>query len=166
VKIIHFFWVVVLTICVGQSATAMDLKLGVVDIARVLEESPQAEKARTDLQAEFTPREQRLVDTQKKIQTLEGQLGRDSAIMSESERSKLQRNILSKKRDFKRNQEEFGDDLNFKRNEILEKLQKDLISSIRDYAKSEGFDILFAEGVIYANDSINITEKMLEKLKK
>ncbi len=165
-KIIHLLLVLVLTICVGQSASALDLKLGVVDIARVLEESPQAEKARTALQEEFTPREQRLVDTQKKIHSLEEQLERDAAIMSESERSKLQRNILSKKRDFKRNQEEFRDDLNFKRNEILEKLQRDLIGSIRDYAKAEGFDILFAEGVIYANDSINITEKVLEKLKK
>ena len=151
-----FFW---------QSAIAKDLKMGVIEIARVLEESPQAEKARDALQKEFSPREKKLVETQKKIRSLEEQLNRDGAIMSERERTKLERNVLSKKRDFKRNQEEFRDDLNFKRNEILEKLQRDLVRKIQEFAKSEGYDILFAEGVIYADKSINITDTVLEKLK-
>lgn len=165
-KVIKFVLIGLLSLSFCQTLSAKDLKMGVVDIARVLEESPQAAKAREALQQEFTPREQRLVETQKKIQNLEEQLGRDSAIMSEGERTKLERNILSKKRDFKRNQEEFRDDLNFKRNEILEKLQRNLIDSIRKFAKEEGFDILFAEGVIYADDSLNITEQMLQELKK
>lgn len=165
VKMVKFILIGLLSLCLSQTLTAKELKLGVVDIARVLEESPQATAAREALQKEFTPREQRLVETQKKIRSLEEQLGRDAAIMSETERSKLERNILSKKRDFKRNQDEFREDLNFKRNEILEKLQRELIGSIREYAKAEGFDILFAEGVIYADDTLNITEQMLAKLK-
>ena len=165
-KGINLALVCLLSVLVWQPATAKDLKLGVIDIARVLEESPQATEARNTLQKEFSPREQRLIDTQQKIRNLEEQLGRDGAIMSEHERTKLERNILSKKRDFKRNQDEFRDDLNFKRNEILEKLQHDLVTSIREFAKSEGFDILFAEGVIYADESLNITETMLQKLKK
>jgi len=165
-KMVKLILIGLFSFCLCQTLSAKELKLGVVDIARVLEESPQATAARDALQKEFTPREQRLVETQKKIVSMEEQLGRDAAIMSEAERSKLERNILSKKRDFKRNQDEFRDDLNFKRNEILEKLQRDLVGSIREYAKAEGFDILFAEGVIYADDSLNITEQMLKKLKK
>jgi len=165
-KVINIGLICLLSLVLWQSASAKDLKMGVIDIARILEESPQAEQARETLQKEFAPREQRLIETQKKIRSLEEQLARDGAIMSESERNKLERNILSKKRDFKRNQDEFRDDLNFKRNEILEKLQRNLVGSIQKFAKSEGFDLLFAEGVIYADDALNITEQMLEKLKK
>ena len=154
-----------ISVCFWQSVSAKELKMGVIEIARILEESPQAEKARDALQKEFAPREKRLIDTQKKIRDLEEKFARDGAIMSESERSKLERNVLSKKRDFKRNQDEFRDDLNFKRNELLEKLQRELVGNIRKFAKAEGYDILFAEGVIYADDAINITEEMLKKLK-
>ena len=164
-KKINLILVCLLSVCLWQPLSAKELKMGVIEIARILEESPQAEKAREALQKEFAPREKRLIDTQKKIRTLEEQFARDGAIMSEAERSKLERNVLSKKRDFKRNQDEFRDDLNFKRNEILEKLQRELVNNIRKFAKAEGYDILFAEGVIYADDAINITEKMLKKLK-
>ena len=123
-KAINLVLICLLPLVLWQSASAKDLKMGVIDIARILEESPQAEQARETLQKEFAPREQRLIETQKKIRSMEEQLARDGAIMSESERSKLERNILSKKRDFKRNQDEFRDDLNFKRNEILEKLDR------------------------------------------
>jgi len=165
-KVFNLVIIGLLALTLPQIIVAKELKMGVIDIARILEESPQAEKARDTLQKEFAPREERLLETQKKIRTLEEQLARDGAIMSESERTKLERNILSKKRDFKRNQDEFRDDLNFKRNEILEKLQRNLVSSIRKYAKAEGYDILFAEGVIYADDAINVTESMLKNLNK
>jgi len=145
---------------------AADLKIGVVEIARILEESPQAEAARSALQEEFAPREERLVNTQKKIREIEEKLVRDGAIMSESERTKLEREVLSKKRDFKRNQDEFRDDLNFKRNEILETLQRKLVTSIQKFAKDQKYDVLFAEGVIYASDAYNITQDVLDKLKK
>jgi len=164
-KVINLMLICLLSLCLWQTVSAKELKMGVIDIARILEESPQAEQAREALQEEFSPREKRLIDTQAKIRTLEEQFARDGAIMSEGERSKLERNILSKKRDFKRNQDEFRDDLNFKRNEILEKLQRNLVGSIRKFAKAEGYDILFAEGVIYADDAMNITESMLKKLK-
>jgi len=138
----------------------------VVDVARVLEQSTQADAARKKLQDEFSPREATLIDEQKKIRKLEEQLVRDGAIMSESERSKLERKVIAMKRDAKRNQDEFREDLNFKRTEILENLQRDLITTIQDYAKKQGYDMLLAEGVIYASDSVNITEEVLAALKK
>jgi len=149
-----------------QNVSAKELKIGVVDIAKVLEESPQADVARTKLQEEFSPREKVLVEEQKKIRDLEEKLLRDGAIMSESERSKLERRVISLKRDAKRNQDVFREDLNFKRTEILDGLQRKLVATIQKYAKENGYDVLLAEGVIYASDSINITQDILAKLKK
>ena len=73
-----------------QTVTAKELKIGVVDIQKILEESPQAEAARNTLQSEFAPRDEELKNNQEKIRKLEEQLARDGAIMSESERSKLE----------------------------------------------------------------------------
>ncbi len=149
-----------------QTVSANDLKVGVVDIARVLEESPQAAAARDNLQKEFSPREKKLIEKQKKIRDKEEQLARDGAIMSKSERDRVEREIISLKREFQRDQDEFRDDLNFKRNEILEGLQRKLIGSIRNYAKAKGFDLLLAEGVVYTSDTLNVTEDVLSAIKK
>lgn len=157
---------IVVSLCWLQVASAKELKIGVVDIARVLEESPQAEAARSDLQKEFAPREAKLVEKQKQIREMEERLARDGAIMSRSERDRIERDIIGLKREFQRDQDEFRDDLNFKRGEILEQLQHNLITSIRSYAKGNSFDLLLAEGVVYTSDELNVTEQVLEAIKK
>ena len=164
-KKLSIMLLIVVPLLVIQNVSAKELKIGVVDIARVLEQSPQADAARKKLQDEFSPREAKLINEQKQIRKLEEQLVRDGAIMSESERGRLERKVIAQKREAKRNQDEFREDLNFKRSEILDRLQRKLVTTIQKYAKEQGYDILLAEGVIYADDKINITEEILSKLK-
>jgi len=144
---------------------AESLKIGVVDLARVLEESPQAEAARSALEQEFAPKEREIIKLQKDIRNVDERLMRDGAIMSDGERAKLERQIIAKKRDMKRSQEEFRDDLNFKRNEVLEKLQRQVVSTIRAFAKEKKYDLLLAEGVIFMSDKVDTTEQVLQRLK-
>ncbi len=150
----------------ATAINAKELKIGVLDFARVLEESPQADKARVAMEQEFAPREKDLIDVQNKVRGMEDRLTRDAAIMSDSERAKLERQIISEKRDFKRKQDEFREDINFKRNELVENLQRNLVDKIRIYADAKGFDLLLAEGVIYAKDTLNVTEEVLQQLSK
>ena len=151
---------------VASASFAADLKIGVINMARIMEEAPQAEVARDSMQKEFAPRERDLVELQKSIRSADEKLARNGAIMSESERGKMERDILAKKRDFQRDQEAFRDDLTFKRNEILEKLQRELIGIIQTYAKGEKFDVLLAEGVVYMSQSVDVTDQVLAELKK
>ena len=85
--------------------------------------------------------------------------------MSESKRSKLEREIISKRRDLKRSQEEFRDDLNIRRNEVLAKLQKDMYKAVVTLAKDQNFDLILSQGVVYASDKADITDSVLKKLK-
>lgn len=91
---------------------------------------------------------------------------RDSAVMSESERRKSERDLLALKRELKRSQEEFREDLNIRRNEEFGKLQRIISRIIDDLAKEKGFDLILGENVIYATDSIDITKQILERLDK
>ncbi len=141
-------------------------KLGVVDLGRVMDESPQAEAARQALEAEFAPRERALVEKQRKLHDLEEKLGRDAAILGEAERNRLEEDILRLRRELKREQEAFRDDLNFKRNAALERIQRQVLETIRAFGKDEGYDLLFAEGVIYASERMDVTAQIIERLKK
>ena len=61
---------------------AEDYKIGVVNAIRILEQSPQAEKMRKQIEKEFAPRDRELVASQKKLKELEDRLTKDAAIMS------------------------------------------------------------------------------------
>ncbi|MBA1148141.1 OmpH family outer membrane protein [Ectothiorhodospiraceae bacterium WFHF3C12] len=148
------------------AAQAQDLKVGFVNPSRVSSESPQAEAARRKLEQEFAPRDQELVEMQKELQKMEERLNRDAAIMSESERRKLEREVVERKREIRRAQEAFREDFNIRRNEELGNLQRRIVDTITQVAKERGFDLVVSDGVIFASDRIDITNLIIERLKK
>ena len=155
-----------LGLLLAANVSYADLKIGFVNIPQVLEKAPQAEKAKKRLEQKFSGRDKQLVAQQKEIQTMEEKMTKDSAVMSESEKSNLEKDLLNKKRDAKRSQQEFSEDFNASRNEELGKLQKHIIEAIREIAKDQNFDLLLTEGVIYANDKIDVTAQVQQKLLK
>jgi len=156
--------VVLLSFFMLSTSAWAELKIGFVNVPRVLEKAPQAEQAKKRLEKEFSARDKQLVAQQKDIKNMEERLARDSAIMSESELHNLEKDIVTKKREAKRAQEEFSEDFNLRRNEELGKLQRRIFEAIKAIAKEENFDLLLTDGVIYANDKIDITTKVQAKL--
>lgn len=141
-----------------------DLKIGFVNIPAVLEKAPQAEKAKKRLEQKFSPRDKQLVAQQKEIQGMEEKLTRNASVMSDSEKANLEKDILNKKRDAKRSQQEFSEDFNASRNEELGKLQRRIVEAVRAIAKDEDYDLLLTDGVIYAKDQFDITAQVQKKL--
>ena len=147
-----------------SSISMAELKIGFVNVAKVLESAPQAASAKKRLEKEFSPRDKLLVSQQKEIKRMEEKMNRDAAVMGPSERSKMEVDIRNKIREIKRSQEEFQEDFNRRRNEELAKLQRRVFEAIKALAKEEKFDLLLTDGVIYASDKINVTSKIEEKL--
>ena len=145
---------------------ADDYRIGAVNAIRILEQSPQAEKMRNLLEQEFAPRDRELVATQKSLKEMEDRLTKDAPIMSEAERSKLERDIINARRELKRNQDEFREDLTFRRNEEIAKIQKDIVNAINTIARENGFDMVLNEGVIYASPKVDISQLVIDQLKK
>lgn len=150
----------------GTAVSADAVKLGVVNIAYVLKHAPQAAAARKKLETEFAPRETKIIAMEKRLKSQSDKLAKDGTIMSPAGRKQLERKILNLKRDVKRAKEEFTEDLNIRRNEELNKLQKVVNSAIESLAEEENFDIIFGDNVMYANKRSNITKKVLAQLAK
>ena len=149
-----------------QTVFAEDYKIGAVNAIRVLEQSPQADNARGIIEKEFAPRDKQLLAKQKDMKALEDRLVKDGAIMSETERSKLERDIINQKRDLKREQDEFREDFNFRRNEEFAKIQRDIVDAIQKVAKENNYDVVLSDGVIYASPKVDISDLVIEYLKK
>jgi outer membrane protein len=154
-------------VCAGLalSSTAMaEVKIGFVNIIEVMEKAPQAEAARKALEQEFSGRDAKLTAERDSILELERKLQTDGDIMSEAQREELESDIARRKLEFNRDREELKEDFNIRRNEELSKLQRAVYDVIVDVAKSENYDLMVTERVLYASDRINVTDTILDRL--
>ena len=157
--------VVLFAVFSAFSGTALaEIKIGFVDVAKLSESAPQIRSAQMKMDAEFGGREKEIISLQREIEKLETALARDGAVMSDSERTKKEREILGKRREGKRIQDEFRDDINIRRNEILRKVNEEIGKAIEEYARKNNFDLILAQGVMYSSDKVDITAKILKRL--
>ena len=161
-RVYSVFVAVVLTAVTGVALA--ESKIGFVNAGRVTSEAPQAEAARGSLEEEFGPRDRAISEERDALRELEQRLNRDGAVMSEDEQQRLQRDLVARQRELRRAEEEFREDFNMRRNEELGRLQRRIVDTINDLAESEGFDLIVSEGVIFASDRVDVTDRVLERL--
>jgi outer membrane protein len=142
-----------------------ELKIGVVDYGKLVEESPQAKTALDSIRSEFTPRQRELQTQQTSLKTKEEHLQKDAATMTQDQRANTEKELRDSYRELQRKQSEVQDDFNARRNEEMSRLQKILIEQVRVYAKAQNFDLVIADGVIYTTPTIDITPAILAVLK-
>jgi outer membrane protein len=139
-------------------------KIAVVNWQQLLEEAPQAKSAMAALQDEFQPRQKEIVQQQKDLKAKEDKLQRDGAVMAENERRNAEKDLREGQRELARKQNEWVEDLNLRRNEEIGKVQRSLQQEVQAFAKTSGFDLIIGDGVLYRNESLDITAQVLTAL--
>lgn len=147
------------------SAMAAELKVGYVNAGKILDEAPQAKTAAVKLEQEFGNRKAQLVTAEKEITAQEEKLARDGAVMSEAQRRKLEREMIANKRELRRSEDEFREDFAMRRNEEVGKIQLSVKHIIEEMGKRENFDLILFDGIAFANPQLDLTEKILERLR-
>lgn len=162
--------VVTTTMAAGFSLASVsvhaELKIGYVNTVKVIEEAPQGEAALKKLEAEFGPRDKKIVETQNRLKELEQDMEKNALVLKESDRRAKEYEISTLRRDLRRVTQEFREDYNLRRNEELASLQKIVQRAIVEIAKQEGYDLVVHEGVVHASPKTDITEKILKRLGK
>jgi outer membrane protein len=161
---IALLFAALITFAVVAPAQAADVRIAFVNSSALLEQAPQAELAKKKLEKEFAPREKEIRQAQQTAQSLEQKLNRDGVTMSDSDRSKQEQELNRRLRDLQRMQSNFRDDLNLRKNEELGKLQRLILTAIQTVAKAKGYDLVLAEGVVYAAPHVDITKAVLAQL--
>jgi outer membrane protein len=157
---------IVVALCLSFSLVshAQELKIGVVNVPVLMQQSPQREVSMTALQEEFAPRQREILAKQKEFEDLGEKVQRDVAVMGEVERRNAERDLRDMQREVARLQTEFQEDLNLRQNEELGNLQRMLLKEVQDYAQASGFDLVVGDGVLYASSAVNITENVLRAM--
>ncbi len=147
-------------------ASAAELKVGYVQVDKILQEAPQTSESGKKLEKEFSPRTQELERMQKQIKDMDASLDKDSLTMSETDRRNKERDVANMKLEFQRKQRELREDINLRKNEELSSLQDRINKAVTSVAETEGYDLVVYSGVAFASKKIDITDKVLKMLGK
>jgi len=148
----------------APAATAVGLKIGFVNYALLMQQSPQAKVVQQTLRKEFAGKQKELTGEQQALKTQQAQLQRNGATMSADQRTAAEQRLREGQRDLSQKVTDYQDDFNARQNEELSKLQKMLVEQVQRYAQAQRFDLVLADGVIWANPSIDITKPVLAAL--
>ena len=148
-----------------SAAANAEMKVGVVDFNRLIQESPQAKQLSQSLENEFGPRRRELLSMQNDVKAKDDKLQKEGPLMAEGDRNKAEKALRDEQRELSRKGSEFQDDASQRRNEELNKLQRYVAAEIAAYASQQGFDLVLGEGVFYSKNSLDITTQVLDVLK-
>ena len=158
--------VVLLGMTAVGAASAQDNtsnRLGYVSLERILRDSAPAKAAQSKLDAEFSSRQKELTDTAARLKPLYDYLEKNSAVISEAERARRQKELSDQEKDFQRRQREFNEDLNQRKNEELAAVVDKANRVIKEIAQSGKYDMIFQEAV-YINPRVDLTDQVIKIL--
>ncbi|MDO9434138.1 OmpH family outer membrane protein [Hydrogenophaga sp.] len=145
------------------TATAQDLRIGAVNLERILREANMAKTAQTKLEQEFSRREKEVQGLASQLKTASEKFEREAPTLPEATRGTRQRALVDQDREFQRKQREFQEDLTLRKNEELQTVVDRANRVIKQVAEAEKYDFIIQEAV-YINPKHDITDKVLSGL--
>jgi outer membrane protein len=159
-------WLGIAAFAAMLSAPVMadEVKVRVVNVAKLLDQAPQAKDASAALEREFAPQQRELNKLNDEIEKLAKDYEKNKSVMSEAQRETKERDIVMKKRDLQRRRNDVQELLNIRRNEELSKLQDLVNVAIKTVGEKEGYDLVLYDGIAYTRETIDITSTVLNYL--
>ena len=145
---------------------AAELKVGVIDPARLMSESPSADVVRQKLEEEFAAQRRDLMAQQNEFKSLQEKFQRDAEVMSSSERANMENRLRELGRDIQYRQQTLAEDIRRRQNEELGAMQHQLKQAISKFAEANGYDLILSGGVAFASDAVDVTDEVLAQMKK
>ncbi len=145
-------------------AGAQELKIGYIHGERVLRESTPAKAAQSKLEVEFGKRERELADDAARLKGAADKLDKEAPTLSESERTRRQRELVEQDRDLQRKRRSFQEDLNQRKNEELANVVERANRVIKQIFDTEKYDLIVQDGVVFAGPRVDITDKVIRTL--
>ena len=157
-------WGLCLCLALLAGPANAEIKMGVVNFQKLLEDAPQTKTAMQALENEFAPRRRELLTLQNDLKARDEKLQKEGAVMSEADRAKAEKTLRDQQREFSRKAGEFQDDAGTRKNEEIGKVQRYLVTEIQAYATAQGYDLVLGDGVFFAKGPLDITANVLAVL--
>ena len=147
----------------GPAMAQTSPRIGFVSTERIMRDSAPAKAAQAKIEKDFSRRDKEIQDLGARLRSASERFEKDSAVMTDSDRARRQRELSDMDRDFQRRQREFREDLNQRRNEELTGVLDKANRAIKAIAEREKFDLILQDAV-YVSPKLDITDSVIKQL--
>ena len=147
----------------GGNASAEGM--GYVDVRRLLEQAPQSQDKRNELQAEFAERNRELRGQSDLLKARADELEKNGMLMTAEELENKSNELRRLQRQVSNAQREYNEDYTRRQDQELGKLEQIITEAVIAVAQREELDVVF-QRVVYASPEIDLTDQVLDELKK
>ncbi|KTD15905.1 OmpH family outer membrane protein [Legionella israelensis] len=149
----------------GTSVFANWSKIGVVDLQKIIQTSPQMKNIQEKLEKEFKPRRDKLVSMETELKNDMEKFKRDASVMSEAQKKELQTKIIDAQKKFEREGQQYQQELSTAHNKAMEGLYNKVRDAIAKVAKDQKYDlILQKDAAPYSVQQLDVTDKVVEEI--
>jgi len=148
------------------SVYAETIKIGYIDTEKVVNNLPQYIQSAEAISDEFEPKKQELLDLFNHIELLRVKI---TTINNSENKENLQielSKLTSLEETFRQETEFWQEEMNNKKIELLQKIEQLINNTINKIAISENYDLILYENAAFVSDEVNITYKVIERIKK
>lgn len=157
-------WLVVLVLALMPvSAWAQGVKLGFLDVQRVLQESAAGKRARDRFQAEIKKAEADALRDKNEIERLKNDLDKKGPLMKEDERRNLEADLERRFVNYQRSVNDTQQSLQKRDREMTNDILKDLEKVVAEVGKADKFTLILERSqILYSDQGIDITNRVIE----
>jgi outer membrane protein len=159
------YWLVVGMLVVSCSvAWAQErIKIGFIDIQRIIAESQAGKKAKDRFQAQVKKAETDVQKERQDLERLKGDLDKKGPLLKEEERRNLEADFQKRSVSLQRTMGDYQQDLQRKNNEMMAEILKELEQVVTEIGKAEKFTLILERSqILYSDQATDITSRVIE----
>jgi outer membrane protein len=159
------------TICVAVAAVLAlavpafaDVKIGIVDLQRALNESAAGKKAKEQFKVEFDRMQGSLKGEKDKLDKMKEDLDKQGAVLKPDDRKAKADEFDRRQRDLRRKLEDSDAELRKKDQELTGDILKDLAVVIQEIGQRDNYTVVLensSSSVLYGAKSIDMTDEVI-----
>jgi len=142
------------------------VKIGVVDLQRILMESTAGKKAKKELNDFYEQKKKELAKKEEELNKLKDDIDKKLPLLDEKTKREKQMEFENKRLEFLQDAQESEKLLKEKDAELTQSIIKDVQEIVDDIADSEGYTFIFEKnegGLLYFDKLTDITDQVLKK---
>ena len=143
-----------------------DMKVGIVDLMKALNESDSGKKAKTDLEVLIKSKQSVLDEKGKEIEKLKADLEKQSSVLSAEAKKSKEDNLEKLLREYQRLVSDSQNEVKKKESELTGEILKEIRVIVDKMGEEGGYTMILenADGlVLYSKKEINLTDAVLKK---
>jgi outer membrane protein len=160
---VHKLFGIVFFILLAVPAGAQQIKIGLIDVQKVLTESNSGKKAREKFQAQVKKTEADLLKQKQEMEKLKADMDKKGPLLKDDDRKNIEKELQRKYVTYQQDMRDLQEELQQKERAMTAEILKELETVVTEVGKNEKFTLILERSqLLYSDQAVDITTKVVE----